>query len=74
MKLFIWNDPYGVNYGGSILFVMAEDEASARELAKTCPTIKYGFGKPDGFFCTKPLGAPDRVIEQPGGECYEWSE
>jgi len=74
MKIFIWNKPYGVPYGGSFLFIAAETEEQAREIAKTTPVISYGSSPPDSMFGEITLGEPTRVIDCPGGECYEWSE
>lgn len=73
MKIFIWNDPYSVAYGGSFLFVAAETEEQARELARIAPITKFGFDPAGGGFHL-PLGNPTRVIDAPGGECYEWFE
>ena len=33
MKMFFWNNPYKVTYGGSVLFAIAETEEAARKLA-----------------------------------------
>ena len=46
MKLFVWNDPYGVSYGMSQYIAVAETVEQARELAKTAQNNT--FGTPDG--------------------------
>lgn len=74
MNIFIWNNPYSVPYGGSFLFVAAQTEEDARKLAKSVPIVAYGFGRPEKTFGSIELGEPTRVIEAPGGECYQWSE
>lgn len=76
MKLFIWNDPYTVSYGGSFLFVVAKDEAQARKLAKTAQINKYGRSPTDGILgddLALALGEP-RIEDLPHAECYHWEE
>lgn len=72
MKLFVWNSPYGVRYGGACLYIVAETVEQARELAKVAPVV--AFGTPVRLFGGHSLGEPTRVIDLPGGECYEWEE
>ena len=75
MKIYIWNNPHDLKYGGSFLFVAAENEDQAREYARSAPRVPYGMStwedQPLGD-CV--LGSPTRVINTPGGECYEWEE
>jgi hypothetical protein len=75
MKIYIWNEPYQVSWGGSFLFIAAESEEQARLLAAIAPKCGYGYrasnDKPLGNI---ELGPPSRVIDVPGGECYWWSE
>ncbi len=74
MKVFIWNEPYAVAYGGSFLFVVAETEEQARELAKTAPVFSNGFSHQEEPLGAMTLGQPLRVIDAPYAECYTWSE
>lgn len=74
MKMFIWNDPYAVKYGGAIIYAVAETEEAAREAIKSACTSKYG-GEPEG--CgnfTVGDTPPTRVLDVPCAEIYEWSE
>jgi hypothetical protein len=75
VKLYVWNDPYGVKYGGSCLYVVANDEDEARLFARTARVAKYGMKtdetRPDAM---QNLGKPDRVYNCPCAEIYEWSE
>jgi len=74
MKLYIWNDPYPVEYGGCFLFVIAPTLDAARKQAKK--TIITRVGTPyQKRGINIELGEPDRIIDQfPYAECYEWSE
>lgn len=74
MKLYVWNEPYGVDYGGSCLYAIAPDECSARALAEIAGVARYGYepnGTPRGL---RDLGPPSRVHDLPYAEIYEWSE
>jgi hypothetical protein len=73
MKLFIWNDPYDVNWGGSCLYVLAESLEQAKEQAKKTVIAKFG-SNPDSKTFEFQVGEPDRVIEGPYAEAYEWAE
>lgn len=73
MKLFIWNDPYHVSYGSSLLIVAAETVEQARKLAEQGKCYKYGLydkGNPANV----PAKDPDRIVECPVAEWHEWSE
>lgn len=72
MKLFIWNEPYPVKYGSSMVFAVAETVEEAREIAKASP--RYSFDSFDGTGGTVGLGTPDRVVDLPCAEWHEWSE
>lgn len=75
MKLYIWNRPYPVAYGGSCLYAVAESEEAARALALTSPVNCYGFGaEPRQVGDWDLTRAPDAVHELPYAEVYEWSE
>jgi hypothetical protein len=79
MKLFVWTNPISVSYGGTCLYVVAEDEVQAREIASKALVSKYGH-KPEEVVgrdvprFDRKLGKPDRVVEAPCGEIYYWSE
>jgi hypothetical protein len=76
MKLYVWKSPYGVSYGGSIAYAVAESEEDARALVIAAPVSEYGYdperrgNNPDMDI----LGPPDRVCDLPYAEIYEWSE
>lgn len=72
-KLFIWNNPYQVNYGGSIIYAVAETEQEARSAAANAMVISYGEYEQDRLDNMK-LGKPTRVLDAPYAECYHWSE
>lgn len=80
MKLFVWNDPYQVDYGSSILFVVAETEEQARAIVAESATFNsYGtsdrnspVGWPEDMVAK--LGAPLRIVEAPCAEFHQWSE
>lgn len=74
MRLYVWNDPYHVSYGGSILYVVAETEEQARELAVAAPVAAFGNIREEGQKWDFKLGAADRVLDLPCAEIYEWSE
>ncbi len=74
MKLYVWNDPYAVSYGGSILYVVAASEAAAKKLAATANTMNYGSYERAGNDLPRELGEPDRILSLPCAEIYHWSE
>lgn len=79
MKLFVWNDPLEVPWGGSILYAVAETVEQAREIAMKAPLAEYGLDHEpltegstwEGRFV---LGEPIRIIEAPYAEIYQWNE
>jgi hypothetical protein len=74
MKLFVWKEPYGVSYGSSIAYAVANTEEEARKLVESAGVSEYGrYPKPRNF-PLDPLGPPDRVLDLPYAEIYEWSE
>ena len=42
MKLFVWNNPIGIENGGSCLYVVAETEDLAREQIKETRFSRFG--------------------------------
>jgi hypothetical protein len=76
MKLYIWNTPYSVAYGSSLLFVVAPSLKEARRQAKKGTWWKYG-DCPENPILPKHfplLGSPTRVVDLPCAEWHEWSE
>ena len=78
MKLFIWADPYQVNYGSSMLMCVAKNLREAKKLAKIGKTYSYvvylnkhSSGK---AAIVKGLGKPLRILNLPCAEWHEWSE
>lgn len=75
MKLYIWNDPYHVDYGSSILIAVAENEEEARKQAVNGRKYLYGdFLEDERPENTIELGPPTRVVDIPCAEWYEWRE
>lgn len=81
MKLFVWNEPYGVSYGQSSLFVVADNLAAAKEEAKKGRVYKFGLDfsdekrfPNDQHVRNIALGEPDHVSDLPCAEWHEWSE
>ena len=69
MKLFVWSNPYDVPWGHSLLIAIAENVDAAREQAK------HGLHYSDVAAPTDVvLGEPDRVVDLPCAEWYEFSE
>jgi len=72
VKLFVWSDPYPVNYGTSAVFAVAETVEQAREIAQGAPAYTYvEFRDGTGG---RELGEPTRVVDLPCAEWHEWSE
>lgn len=74
MKLFVWNDPYDVDYGGSCLFVVAETEEQARDLAPAAEVSQFGYEAGGSLPQKMKLGPPTWVRELPCAVIYHWSE
>ena len=74
MKLFIWNEPYAVNYGGSCLYVLANDLEEARRLAMTAQDASFGTTRDETRAIDVSNVEPTRVIDGPYAECYHWEE
>lgn len=73
MKLYVWNNPFAVSYGGSCLYVLAPNLRAARKAALTARDAKYGdVWRPETFKLDN-LGEPDRVLSVPYAEVY-WHE
>jgi hypothetical protein len=78
MKLYVWNDPYLVSYGSTLLIVVARDVESARRLACDKARAKsWHFGDLEHkamVFDESHLGEPTRVVDLPCAEWHYWSE
>lgn len=73
MKLFVWERPYTVFYGSSMLIAVAESVEEAKRIAKSAPGYSYTIfdGHPNR---SVKLGEPTRVVDLPCAEWHEWSE
>lgn len=76
MKLFVWKEPYGVSWGQSAFFAVAETVEQAREMAKSAPLYSYFSATPDKEEPPRDiqLGEPDRVVDLPCAEFHQWCE
>ena len=73
MKLFVWVDPYEVEFGTSMLFAVAETLEEAKAEAMRGQAYAFGEFKQDRVPVVE-LGAPTRVLDLPCAEWHEWSE
>ena len=78
MKLFVWNEPYPVAYGGSCVFALGQDVEDARESARRAGVWRYGPKRHDAPDYSMPPKAdierePDLVMDE-GAAAYEWAE
>jgi hypothetical protein len=74
MKLFVWNDPYAVRYGGSIIYAVAETVEEARTAIKSARTSKFGLLPGERGYFDIGTAEPTRVLDAPCAEIYEWKE
>jgi hypothetical protein len=74
MKLFIWSNPYKVNYGSSMLFAVAETLEQAKELAITSKSYCYNEYPNMKGNINISLKDPIRILDLPCAEWHEWSE
>lgn len=73
MKLFIWTNPYDVDYGMSQYIAVAENIEAAKALVVGAQNNR--FGSPQGTCEVKlDLGEPDAVLDVPCGRLDMWSE
>lgn len=73
MKLFIWAEPYTINYGTTKFIAVAETVEQAREIAKTAPAVSFGeYLRPNTPQVE--LGEPTQVMDIPCGQWDEWQE
>lgn len=75
MKLYFWNEPYPVKWGGSLLFAVAESLDEAKRIAASVMSYRYGVHENDTSFLivqSADLGEPTRVLNLPCAEWHEW--
>lgn len=78
MKLFLWNAPYHVPYGSSMVFAIAENVEDARAIATSKRASWWAFGAiADGEpreWLDALKGEPTRIVELPCAEWHKWCE
>lgn len=76
MKLFVWNRPYQVDYGCSMVFAIADTIETARALACSQEAKRFSFNAYEQDSCEwrHYLGDPIRIVDLPCAEWHEWSE
>ncbi len=78
MKLFIWADPYQVDYGSSMLICVANNLGEAKKLAKTgkCYSFVQYLNEHSSTEVKEvsKLGKPTRILNLPCAEWHDWSE
>lgn len=75
MKLFIWKDPYSIDYGGAIAYAIAPDVESARKAIKAGGVSYFGHEPESEEIENLNIDRdPDRVLDGPYGEIYEWEK
>jgi hypothetical protein len=76
MRMYIWNQPYDVQWGASFAFAVADSEQEARELilASNGRVMNYGAYEAARPNFKRLNAAPDRILDLPCAEIYEWSE
>lgn len=77
MKLYVWNSPFGVAYGGTVAYVVAANIAEAKDALRRARLSKYGYSvedEPFDPFDGKAIPEPTRIIDGPAAEVYYWSE
>jgi len=70
MKMYVWEDPYGVPWGNSLLIVVAESLPNARRLAMKSAKERW----PKNFDAINKNIKPTRILSLPCVEWHEWSE
>lgn len=73
MKLYIWDDPVSDPYGGSTLFVAANNLREARKLAKKSNEFSYGMKSKSKRSIDVDKVKPSRVKKLPYAEYQSWS-
>ena len=76
MKLYVWVKPYDVEYGSSLLMVVADSEESAKLIALSGKHFEWGdieIEDSDWSSVVTKLGPPTRVVNLPCAEWHEWA-
>lgn len=73
MKMFIWKDAYRVPFGSAIAVAVAENAEEARHKLRHAGVSHYGLAPEEGGV---DLGnrEPDRVLDLPAAQIFQWSE
>jgi hypothetical protein len=75
VNLYVWVNPYPVNYGSSLIISIASSLEEAKLVANDKLRARaYSYGEYERAFGPITLGAPKRVVSLPCAEWYEWSE
>lgn len=74
MKLFVWNRPYLIPFGGSVVYAVAESEEDARQQARQARSFGFGAYPREGRVHLDIDRPADRVLDVPCAEIYEWEE
>lgn len=74
MKMFVWSEPYRVNYGSSCCVAIAETVEQAREIAAIGKLQSFFRFQQDTSMQGVVLGEPTRILDLPCAEWYEVSE
>ena len=72
MKLYVWENPYKIPYGHSIVFAIASNLREAKKEASNGKN--YSFGYSVGSHPDIKLGKPTRIISLPCAEWHRWEE
>ncbi len=71
LKLFVWDNPYRIPFGGTVCFAVAESVEAAKAQLKVSAGYYAGM---ESQTPQEKLGDPDRVLDLPAGEWHSWSE
>lgn len=82
MKLFVWANPYDIDYGSAMCFAVAETEEQAREMLMGGNATAWSFGECEDEDLSRPsptrswitLAGPTRVVDLPCAEWHRWEE
>lgn len=77
MKLFVWERPYPIHHGASLVFAVARSLEEAREVAargKVYLNCQDDVSHEWLDSYALRLGEPTRVVDLPCAEWHEWEE
>lgn len=72
MKLYVWEDPYPVLYGTSLVYAVADSLEAAKDAARRNAEDEHKYRS--DFLGGVELGEPTRILDVPCAEWHEWSE